>query len=680
MLLRYKYLLVIIIVNILSLACLFWVVRYTAANTVSNLQVENTQKVLDMAMQSINNEYYSLAFQKKYSFDLRKAEQQKRIQIAKSIVENHYNEYKKGNISERSAQKRALSVLKAFKLDNSKGYIWVNNTEKPLPRMLMHPIYPDFDNKLVTDTMFYSTADSTNLLKKAVDICETNKQGFIEYRWTNPESESQKNDYLKLSYVELFEPWSWIIGTGIYFDDIKQDVDYRLQSILEELKNTIGSLRLAESGYFYIFNSKKEVLLHPEFEKGKMNDYLETVFDKIPFDKIIDIEEKGIGSYDYVWNSPIEGKEEFSFKKSVFVEYFEPLDWYVCATIYQHEVDQPVKLLSKKMIQLFLIILMLSVLVSLGLSKSATKPLKKLSDFISEVSKKSTGDDYKKVPISGSKETKILGIAFKKLLFSIERQRTELIDAKIKAEESDKLKSAFLANMSHEIRTPLNSIIGFSTLLPTVNCNQKQKEFLEFISDSSEDLMKLVEDIIDVSKIESNHLEIYKENVCLNELLIQIQPSVEGLLIRSRKQNDVNYKLKLPSEKLFISTDRVRVKQVLYNLLSNAIKFTEKGEIEFGYEKTSDSEIKVYVKDQGVGLTKEKAKQIFGRFVTLSNPNEKVYRGVGLGLSISKSLVELLGGKIGVNSKPGKGSEFYFTLPIIKKASNCLAERKNAFS
>lgn len=243
----------------------------------------------------------------------------------------------------------------------------------------------------------------------------------------------------------------------------------------------------------------------------------------------------------------------------------------------------------------------------------------------------------------------------------------DLINAKKRAEESDKLKSAFLANMSHEIRTPLNSIVGFSYLLSERNLSDEEvNRMAGYIRSSSDHLLMLINDIIDISKIEAQQLEINITNIDVIELLAEINIYIEREKIRSEKTH-INIICKWPENKngLFIKTDALRLKQILYNLINNALKFTEKGAIEFGYH-LENAMITFFVKDSGIGIDEDLGENIFNRFIKINSNKGKLYSGFGLGLSISKQLADLLNGKLWYESNNGRGTTFYFSLPINK--------------
>ena len=223
-----------------------------------------------------------------------------------------------------------------------------------------------------------------------------------------------------------------------------------------------------------------------------------------------------------------------------------------------------------------------------------------------------------------------------------------------KARESDKLKSAFLANMSHEIRTPLNAIIGFSTLLVEAEGEVERNEFISIINKNNELLLQLIDDILDISKIEADMLEYRYGDVDLKVLCTDLY-QVHSL----KKKPGVEIVFNTDHPSVVLHTDERRVKQVISNFLTNAIKFTEQGTITIGYE-LRQNEVYLSVEDTGVGISSEKLDTVFNRFVKLDNYRQ----GTGLGLAISKMLIEHLGGTIGADAVEGEGSTFWFLLPL----------------
>jgi len=246
----------------------------------------------------------------------------------------------------------------------------------------------------------------------------------------------------------------------------------------------------------------------------------------------------------------------------------------------------------------------------------------------------------------------------------VEERTDELVKAKIKAEESDRLKSSFLANLSHEIRTPMNAIYGFSGLLNNDNLTkEKRSGFLKIINSSCESLLVLINDIIDISIIEAHHLDLNNEVFLVDEVLLNLESFFH---LKNAKNIEITFVNKEEKNKFEIFTDRVRFNQIFTNLLNNAYKYTDNGYIRFGYE-IHDNYALFYVSDTGIGIEDSEHDKIFGHFYKIENDPNKVYRGTGIGLAICMKMVNLLGGKIWVNSKVDKGSTFYFNLPLDPK-------------
>ena len=261
-------------------------------------------------------------------------------------------------------------------------------------------------------------------------------------------------------------------------------------------------------------------------------------------------------------------------------------------------------------------------------------------------------------------DVQMLEFVSDQISLSINRKKMddELIEALKKAKESDRLKTAFLQNMSHEIRTPMNGILGFTALLKEPDLNiDEQHEYLRIIEKSGERMLNTINDLMDISKVEAGQMDVANSEIKINRQLDYLQSffrseaEKKGLKLYCEKD--------LPNVEATLFSDKEKLFAILTNLIKNAIKYTEKGSITFGYIKKEQS-FEFFVKDTGIGISKKKLKSIFDRFVQVHQDLTSKYEGTGLGLSITKAYVELLGGKIGVKSEYGKGSVFYFEIPV----------------
>ena len=243
---------------------------------------------------------------------------------------------------------------------------------------------------------------------------------------------------------------------------------------------------------------------------------------------------------------------------------------------------------------------------------------------------------------------------------SIQRYKTteeELTAARDKALQADKLKSAFLANMSHEIRTPLNAIIGFSDLICQTDDAEEKEEYIRIVTSNNELLLQLIDDILDLSKIEAGTMDFSYAPTDINELMEDICLQMQQK--NQRPEVQIMFTEKEPG--CVINTDRLRLSQVIMNLMNNAMKFTSEGSITLGYRLTRQKdELYFFVKDTGIGIPADQAGKVFERFVKLNT----FIKGTGLGLAICRVIIERLGGTIGVETREGKGACFWFRLPV----------------
>lgn len=344
--------------------------------------------------------------------------------------------------------------------------------------------------------------------------------------------------------------------------------------------------------------------------------------------------------------------------RKLAIPYMDLDDNIVAWLVFAKRIDF-VELLRKNslhiLLLIFLMILVTYIVLSLAFKKWVINPLVLIKKIISD-------DNTAPIPKLKRASTDFEQIG--NLIETFILQKEELKYQRDKAEESDRLKSAFLANMSHEIRTPMNGILGFAELLKNQDINSDQREkYLSIIEKSGFRMLHLINSIMDISKIESGQIEVSTSEVDISE---ELKTLYEIYHIRFRNQKkDVYLKLELTEDKRVIHTDQQLFQSVISNLLDNALKFTHKGQVAFGYTLT-DQGMQFFVRDSGEGIPAGKIPYLFERFYQTDMRLNRSYEGAGLGLSIAKGFVELLGGTIWVESELGHGSTFYFTIPDRK--------------
>ncbi|MDX9695092.1 MAG: cache domain-containing protein [Bacteroidales bacterium] len=498
---------------------------------------------------------------------------------------------------------------------------------------------------------------------------------FIYYSWRKLTSSEIAN---KISFVKGIPEWQWMVGAGVYTDEIETTLAEHKKALYKSIKSDIIIILIvliiifSAFTVFSVYISKKatsSIDSFLRFFKKAAHDYILIDENRVYFSEFKSLASSANGMIREMKKTQLLKMEEELYFEGLFESAPEAI---VLVGNNNHVIR-----VNKEFTRLF------------GFTKSEIHH-KDVDDFIVPEELKAEAKENALRTEKGSNvsvetmrvckdgrkifvsilATPIMNTAGKLGTYIIYHDITNqklieqsLNEAKLKAEESDRLKTAFLTNMSHEIRTPMNAIIGFSTLVKNQNLSEQDKaEYLNIIEKSANNLLTIIDDIIDVSKLEAEQLSINKINTNINTIIDDLLVGFEALK-KSKEIKGLRFIAKkgVPDKDFIVNTDPKRFKQIFTHLLDNALKFTEKGKIEFGYY-IQDSNIICYVKDTGIGIPQEKMDSVVKPFRQADETDTRKYGGTGLGLSISKKLVENLGGKLWFESETGIGTTFYFSL------------------
>jgi PAS domain S-box-containing protein len=582
----------------------------------------------------------------------------------------------KSSVATRLAMENKLKKEILIRLSKMKfgqeGYSFVNTLDN---KALI------FDGKIQEkpiDILKSNLTDWYSHYKMMKDTLVDGRGHYFEYPF---KMHSNNTSGYKISFVRIYKPWGWMIGSCVYYDEINKTANIERIKLRERIKQDI--LRMVIIIFLviilmlFIINklinrsvSQNISAFKKVFSKSAY-DFTLVDIEKINYEEFRDlassankmIKERNhffdaLSQEQILLRSLIDAVPNLIFykdKESVYLGCNQAFADYMGFTESEIIGHSDIDLLGDER--------------AIAYHESDRKLLETRKLMINE--ELITYPDGSQLRYETIKTTfndvngnvqGIIGISFDiTARYAMEEQ---LKIAKEQAEESNRLKTAFLANMSHEIRTPLNAIIGFSNLLVYDDLETEDKEvYSRLITQSGDSLANLINDIVDMAKIESGQVDIEKTVFNVNEMMSDLL-----ILYRERViQIESSLILKYDPDPLFpvleLNSDRFRINQVFVNLLNNALKFTEKGEITFGY-RIKDDYCNFFVQDQGIGILEENMKKIFEVFTQVDGTYSRQYGGVGLGLSISKRLITLMNGDIWVESKPGEGSRFSFSIPL----------------
>nr|WP_320120304.1 cache domain-containing protein [uncultured Marinifilum sp.] len=517
--------------------------------------------------------------------------------------------------------------------------------------------------------------------------------GFVE----SLNSLGDSTSLASLMHAKAYKDWQWVIGSGVNLKELNLAIKKRKKELLSNVNNYIirASIVLILSIFFIIIFtrfvvkiSKSGLSIFSQFYKDAASNSVLIDTSSLHFKEFKELGELA--------NQMIINRQKAEHQLNVETAYFEQLFENSPEAIAITDTESKGIKINHKFTELFGYStkdIKGTEVDSLLTNKATQNEACKLNSIMAkgklaelETKRKCKNGELIDVSIMGNpiiidgKTIAIFGI-YRNITQRKEYEQ-HLKEAKLRAEESDLLKSAFLANMSHEIRTPMNHIIGFTDIMTSQQIEEEDKqEYAALIKQSGYNLLQLINNIIDLSKIESKQVQLHPEYSCINSILSTLYDRFNKQKNESNKSHlNLTIHKSLSNKDSVIYTDARRLEQLLANLIDNAIKFTDKGSVEIGYQlNKSKSEIELYVKDTGIGIPDKYANNIFQSFRQIDGSDTRKYSGTGLGLTISHRLSKILGGEIRLESKENKGTCFYVSLPYSCKSSNLITQTSEKY-
>ena len=654
-------LIVILIISSYTAVVVFYVLPQIDSE-VQYLEEKNGREVLSKVIAITKNFYKDLEAYKQDALDSHKQNLKNLTDTVWSLIQVKYRE-SGGKSRDRFLQEDIIKLISSLTYDKD-NYFFIADYNNIL---LAHPYLQGQDFSHVKDIK------GNLIIPPMVQIARSQGQGFHSYWWKKNSPDSQP--YKKLTYSKNFPELKIIVGTGVYINDITTQVNRRKEKLMTQLRSIVRETKIGTTGYLYIFNADGKMLIHP-------NDNIEgTNFKNLEnpgkhtkiFDDLVQASQSS-GTLYYKWDTPTD-KGNYIYEKISWIEFLPELNWYIVSSAYVDDLRDTSRSLANTIFLIGTILLLCGVLVSYFFFRKLLFPVTTLSRL---AQKAADGDYSNRADFQKDDEIGILAKSFNRMLDTIEDnienldkkvqvKTRELEEQKKKAENATRLKSIFLANMSHEIRTPLNGITGMIYLMSNTGLTSEQKNYLEKISSASTALLRIINDILDLSKIEADRLELEMINFNLYEVIDNVVNIVE---YRAREKNLDLIVICDKKVNPYLHGDPLRLGQIIINLVNNGIKFTRQGEVSILVSKTAASKYRFEIRDTGVGLSEKQQQKLFQPFSQADGSTTRKYGGSGLGLAISRQLVELMGGQIWVESSIGRGSSFIFEINLHEQQDN----------
>ena len=642
--------------------------------TVESMEVNHAQTTLNNVFDAVEKLHRDLDVTRATIILSRKKALNDILSVVESRASWLEQQVRTGKLTSAQAKRMLLDEIRTIHYGNN-DYVWASDYRSVL---VSHP------DPALNNADFSARRDQHGnlIVPPMVAIARAQGNGYYSYWWRRLGQEQQIE---KLSYFQHIPFFNLVIGTGVYIDDIEVTIQRRRSVGIGELRQQLRNTPLARTGYVYIFNSKGDMLIHPNanLEGKSLAGMIDPVTRQELTPMLMAAADKPEGGR-YKWDNPSD-PGNYIHEKISWVRYFPDLDWYIGSSVYMDELRASAHTLRSRLLAVFAITLLLSITLIYLFATRLIAPLKQLSTTALAIEK---GDLDARCLLQRDDEIGVVTAAFNGMVARlqdniqhldarVEERTVELAKAYEELKELDRLKSEFLSTVSHELRTPTTSIVGFAKLIKkklensvfprggedekAVRAITQVRENLDIVIGESERLTLLINDVLDSAKLEAGKVEWNLVAVAPRRLvergtaITSTLAAQKGLALVS----DVEPTLPL------VMGDEGRLLQVLTNLITNAIKFTEHGQIVVRADR-QDGFVRFSVRDSGIGIAEENFGKVFDKFKQVGDTLTDKPQGTGLGLSICQQIVKHHGGEIWLDSELGVGSTFYFTAPVEK--------------
>lgn len=423
---------------------------------------KNALNLLTATRNQVESHYNSIQYYRTAMTERRKRELKNNTDIAFSVIETAQKLHAEAGMTEARAQQMTLKKIKEMRFDDGVGYFWMNDTTRPIPRIIMHPVNPELIGKSSDGPRYHCLLNDRgeriegNLFSAFLKTALDHGEGYVNYLWPKPTPAGLTEDQPKIGFVKIFRPWNWIIGTGVYVDDIQRDIEQRTEAVVRDLNKLIPKQKIGESGYFFIFNDAGELIVHPLYGPRESPGLINPESGNNILDDLAAAEKTPEKALSYFWDKP-DDKGNFVYRKKSYVTYFEPLGWYICSSVYLDDYEHKINAMNTKLALLGGGFILCALVIAFLMARNVTRPLKGLVETIQLTDE--DGLPTQTIKPGGVAELKLLSATINRMISSIKRSRNRL-------KESE----SFNKVLFKDSRIPL--VVMDSRTYRYIDCNQ----------------------------------------------------------------------------------------------------------------------------------------------------------------------------------------------------------------